>query len=127
METPVDTGLIGTRVMRMNEISLAGLLNESVELHQNINRFHLNLQILIIITPKNGSNITTMKYQRRGSHQKINFIHIIMCRHEENLCYIMINHEHNRRLFPRDILLHNNGTVTIGNLMSIIAPHLIIK
>ena len=39
---------------------------------------------------------------------------IIMCRHGEMFCYIIIKHEQNRRLFHRYLLLQNNGTVTIG-------------
>ena len=105
MENPVDTGLIGTRVMRTNAISLTSLLDETVELYHNINCSHPNLQILRIITPKNGSNTATMKYKRGGFPPNINSIRIIMCRQEENICCIMINHEHNSRLFHRDLLL----------------------
>ena len=61
-ETTVDTSLIGTRFMRTNAISPASLLDESVALHQNINRSHLNLQILRIVTPKNGCNTANTKY-----------------------------------------------------------------
>ena len=50
-----------------------------------------------------------------------------MCRNEENIYYIMINYKHNRRLFHRYLLLRDNGTVTIGTLMRIIAPHPIIQ
>ena len=82
METPVDTGLVGTRFMRPNVISLVSLLGESVELHHNINSSHLNLQILRIITPNNGSNTDTMKYQLGGFSHHITFICILMCRHE---------------------------------------------
>ena len=55
-----------------------------------------------------------MKYQRGISLQKINIIPIIVCRHEENIFCIIINHEDNRRLFNRYLLLRDNGTVTIG-------------
>ena len=50
-----------------------------------------------------------------------------MCRHEENICYIRINHEHNRKLVDRNLLLRDNGTVNIGNFMRILGPHLIIQ
>ena len=46
IKTPVDNGLIGTRVTSTNALSLASLLDESVELHHNINSSHLNLQML---------------------------------------------------------------------------------
>ena len=51
METPVNTDIIVTIVMRKDSISLTSFLDETVELHHNINRFDLNLQILLIITP----------------------------------------------------------------------------
>ena len=123
----MDTGLIGTRVMEMNSISLTILLDETVELHHNINPYHLSLQFFRIITPKNGSNTATMKYQRGRFSQNITFIHIIMCRHGENISYIVINHNHNRSLFHRYLLLRDNGTVTIGTFMRIIVPYPIIQ
>ena len=61
MEAPVDNGLVGTRVMKINTIPLTILLDETFELHHNINRSHLNLQILQIITPNNGRNTAIMK------------------------------------------------------------------
>ena len=121
----MGNGLIGTRIMRKNAILIASLLGESVEPHNNINISHLNLQKFLIIAPKNGSNTATMKYQRGGFPQNITFIRIVMCRREENICYIMINYEHKRRLSHRYLLLQNNGTVTIGTFMRILAPHLI--
>ena len=66
METPVDTGLIGTIFMRINTISLTSLFDETVELHYNINRSHSNLQNLQTITPKNGINTSNMKFQLGG-------------------------------------------------------------
>ena len=113
--------------MRTNAISLTSLLYETVELHHNINRTHPNIRILQIITPKNGINTATMKYQRGGFPPNITFIRIIMCRYEKSLCFIMINHEHNKRLFHKYLLLQGNGTVTIVNLMMILAPHRIIQ
>ena len=48
-----------------------------------------------------------------------------MCRHEDCFC-VMINHEHNRRLFHRYLYLQDNVTVTIGAFMMILTSHLII-
>ena len=106
MANPMDTALICTRVMRTNEISPTSLLDENVELNHNMNCSHLNIQILRIITPNNGSNTSTMKYQQGRFSQNITLIRIIMCRHEDNVYYIMINHEHNRRLFHRYLSSH---------------------
>ena len=62
MENNVDTGFIGTIVIRTNAISLIILLDETDERHHNINLSHLNIQFLRIITPNNGSNTATIKY-----------------------------------------------------------------
>ena len=113
--------------MRTNSILIAILLDEIFELRHNINRSHLNLQILRIITPNNGRNTAVLKYHRGGISQKITFISISMCMHEENLCCAMINHEHTRRFFQRDFLLRDNVTVEIGTFMSILASYLIIR
>jgi hypothetical protein len=91
--------------MRTSPIMIDDLLDENVEFKHNINCTHLKLQSLRIITPKAGSNTANTKYQRGGMSQKITFICIILCRNEDKLCYIMINHEHNKRLFHRDLLL----------------------
>ena len=70
MENHVYTGLIGTRSMKTNAISLTTLLDENVELYHNINRSHLNIQFLTI-NPNNGSNTATMKYQRGGLSKRL--------------------------------------------------------
>ena len=113
--------------MSKNTISLTSLLDETVELRHSINCSHLSLQNFQIITPNNGRNAATMKYQQEGFSQKVTFILINMCRHEENICCVIINNDHNRMLFYRDLLLQDNGTVTIGTFMSIVVPHLIIQ
>ena len=44
-----------------------------------------------------------------------------------NICYIMINREHNRRIFRIYLLLQDDGTFTSGAFMRIIASHPIIQ
>lgn len=127
METPIDSTLVGTRAMGTHGLSLTDLLDDDIELRVNMNRSHLNVQILRIITPKPGSNSATTRYQRGGQSQKIVYVRIILCRHENKLCYIFINHEQNRRLFHRDLLLRDNGIVTIGTFMRLLAPHPVLQ
>ena len=50
-----------------------------------------------------------------------------MFRNEENIYYIMMNNDNNRRLFHRDLVLRYNGMVTIVTFTRILAPHPIIK
>ena len=49
MKTTVDTGLIVARVMKKNKTSLIRILDETVELHHNINISLLKIKILHII------------------------------------------------------------------------------
>ena len=87
METSVNTGLIGTRVIRMSAISPTSILDGTVELHHRINCSHPKFQSLQMITQNNDSNNTTMKYQKGGYSQNITFFYIIMYRHEDFYIY----------------------------------------
>ena len=51
----IDRSLIGELVMNTQEIYVKDLLNEDIEIEMNLNRSHLNLQILSIITPQSGN------------------------------------------------------------------------
>ena len=123
IETPYDVTLVGKRVTMTTAISLQDLLNENVELNFRMNRCHLLVQILRIITPKAGNNIANTRYQRGNFQQKITFIRILLCRHENELCYIMMTNESNKRIFHRDLVLRDNGVVSIGTFMRILSPH----
>ena len=75
----------------------------------------------------NGRDTDTMKYQQGGFSLNITFICMIMCRHEENICYAMINHDHNKRLFHKYLLLQYNVTVAMGIFVRVVAKHPIIQ
>ena len=61
---PVDSGLLGTRVMRTREISLRILQDDNFDLNTRLNHSHLTLQIL------DGGSVTI--YYMSDNHQKIN-------------------------------------------------------
>ena len=124
MQSSIDQNLIGTRVMRTEEIKLKELLNENVEMEKSLNKTHVNLQILRIITPQAGNTGNAMtRYHRGNQQQRINFIRIILCRNDKDLCYIMMTSDMNKRLFHRDLMLRDNGTITIGSYLRLLAPH----
>lgn len=125
IQMPVDRALLGDLVMSTHEVKVRDLLNEDIEMEVNLNRTHLNLQILRIITPQSGNagNQAMTRYQHRiNSQQKITFIRIILCRNDSNLCYIMMTNDMNKRLFHRDLLLRDNGVLTIGSYIRLLAP-----
>eukprot|EP00559_Dactyliosolen_fragilissimus_P002615 CAMPEP_0184868778 /NCGR_PEP_ID=MMETSP0580-20130426/31751_1 /TAXON_ID=1118495 /ORGANISM="Dactyliosolen fragilissimus" /LENGTH=333 /DNA_ID=CAMNT_0027369885 /DNA_START=200 /DNA_END=1198 /DNA_ORIENTATION=- len=109
--------------MNTEEISVQDLMNENVETEMMLDDKHIVVQILRIITPQEGKNGNAMtRYQRSNNTKKITFSRILLCRNNRSLCYIMISNEKNRRLFHRDLLLRDNGTITIGSYLRIIAP-----
>ena len=78
-----------------------------------------------IITPQGGQTGSAYTRFQRGNQgqQKINFIHLLMCHCIGVPCYIMITNEMNRRLFCRDTMLRDNGTVTLGTYIRLLAPY----
>ena len=120
---PVDINLIGDRCMRTEEIQLQDLLNENIDREKNLRKTHLLVQILRIITPQAGNMGNAMtRYQRSQNQQQITFSRILLCRNESKLCYIMMTTDGNRRIFHRDLTLRDNGTITIGSYLRILAP-----
>ena len=125
IQMPVDRSLLGELVMKTQEIYVRDLLDEDVEMEMNLNKSHLNLQIMRIITPQSGNtgNQAMTRYQHRlNSQQRITFIRIILCRNEKQLCYVMMTSEMNKRLYHRDLLLRDNGVLTVGSYFRFLAP-----
>ena len=89
-----------------------------------LSRCDLTVQIMRIITPQGGQtgNAYT-RYQRGSGQQKINFHEILLCWARSTLCYLMITNDMNKRLFNWGILLWDNGTITFGTYMRILAPY----
>ena len=109
--------------MRTEEIQLQDLLNENIDREKNLRKTHLLVQILRIITPQAGNMGNAMtRYQRSQNQQQITFARILLCRNESKLCYIMMTTDGNRRIFHRDLTLRDNGTITIGSYLQILAP-----
>ena len=124
IQAPVDRNLLGTRAMRTNEIKLTQLMNENIENEVNLGKTHMVVEILRIITPQTGNtgNAVT-RFQRRQIEQRIMYVRILLCRNDSKLCYIMMNNESNKRIFHRDLLLRDNGTITCGTYMRLLAPY----
>ena len=109
--------------MNTTAISLQDLYDPEIESKVNINRSHITIQVIRNITPRNGSNSASIRYYQRNVQQQLTFTRIYMCRYKDELCYLMINREQNKRIFHRDLQLRDNGTVTIGTFMRVLAPH----
>ena len=123
-DVPIDKSLIRSYVFRIREIMLRDLLNEDAEKIFNLFRMYLKVQILRIITPQaeNAGNAFT-RYQRGSQQQRVNFIRILLCRNKSKLCYLMITNDQNKRIFHRDLMLRENGNITVGSFFRVIAPY----
>ena len=125
IEVPYDRDLIGTYMMNTLPVSLSDLLYENVEEETLLSRTHITLQILRIITPQGGPTGNAYTRFQRGNNgqQKINFLRILLCHNVGKPCYIMITNEMNNRILNRDIGLRDNGTLTIGSFLRLLAPY----
>ena len=122
-DVPIDRNLIGTYMMNTREIQVHDLLNENVEEEMDLDETHLILQLLRIITPQEGKTGNAMtRYQKNYQKKEVYFQRILLCRNNRQLFYIMITNESNKRLFHRDLLLRDNGVITIGSYLQILAP-----
>ena len=121
-DMPFDRNLIGSAVMQTEEILIQDLLNEDVEFERNLSRTHLNVQILRILSPKGQAASALTRCQNRNNQQTLNHIRTFLCRNRDRLCCIMITSEANKRIFHRDLLPRDNGTITIGSCLRIVAP-----
>ena len=61
--TPIDSALINRIVMRTITITLSKLLQENLDLTVNMNKRHVGVQIVRVITPQANKNAVT-RYTR---------------------------------------------------------------
>ena len=125
LECPLDRNLLDKHIMDTLPVKIQELLQEDVETQLNLNRGHITVQILGIITPQGGPTGNAYTRFQRGNNgqQKINFIRILLCHSYGRPCYKMITNNLNRRLFSRDTMLRDNGTVTLGTYIRLLAPY----
>ena len=99
-------------------------MNENIEEEINLNLTHISIQTLRFISPQTGNlgnNLT--RCQKRHIEQRINCTMIYLCRNEEKLFHVLINHKWNKRIFHRDLLLRDNRKVTCGTYLCLLAPY----
>ena len=110
--------------MRTKKIKLSDLMNETIENEINLIRTHLFIEILRFVTSQSSYLCNALiHYQKRNVEHWINYTRIYLCRNESKLCYVMMNHECNKQFFYRDQLLRNNGTITCGSHLRLLAPY----
>ena len=91
----------------------------------NLSKKHIVGQIVRIITPQAGSSGSALtRWQRNNNQQQITFTRIYLCRSHSDLFYIMMTNEMNKHFFHRDLLLRDNGFLSLDLTSS--SMHLIL-
>ena len=129
-------------ITRLTETTLFNLTDENYReaSEDMMDETYINLQLLRLITPdaNNGAaiyNNRSRRNQMNRGRQDIQYSRMYLCRvyssdKEErcsSLVYMMQARNVNNDLWSRDIELRDNGTLTIGTLFRVIAPHFVEK
>jgi hypothetical protein len=141
--SPEDQAIANSTMMRRSEeTSLFNLTDENYreESEDMMDERYIDLQLLRIITPDSSKGASI--YQNRGrrvgfnrSKQEVHYTRMYLCRifsvdHNQrcrSLVYIMQARNSNEDLWKLDIELRDNGTLTIGSIFRMIAPHFVEK
>ena len=127
MLVPIDVFLINDHVMTFDNISINELSDPEIELKINMNKKHIDIQILRIITPHaNTQSSFKSMCKKTYTETKLQYKRLLLCRfcHENSqLVYITISNENNTNFFQRNLILRDNGTITCGSYLRVIAPH----
>lgn len=128
---PFDMNLFGSAVVtRLREVSISTLMQDDVQETNNMNRFYLDVQILRVITPSPNQNAVVYNRGRRANTQQIGYNRIILCRvHSESnsvdnsrLVYFMEARNVNDKLWNRNPEYRDDGTITVGTFIRVLAP-----
>ena len=130
---PLDNELLNSRMIsRTNEVLIDDLIGDSVY-EMNLNRNYLDVQLVRIITPNRDQKAhiySIRRKQNNNSSSEVNFTRIFQCRifSEKNksdhsrLIYLMEARNSNNVLLNRNLEYHDDGTITIGTFLRILAP-----
>ena len=126
---PLDPSLLHTRMItNTNEISINTLMSEEV-FNININRTFIDVQVSRIIIPNQQQKATIYNIRRR--HQTdVHFKRIYQCSifsrmnitDNSRIIYLMESKNSNNVLFDRNLEYRDNGTITVGSFLKILAP-----
>jgi len=130
---PHDNTLLERPIMtRLREVLIEDLLSETVQ-DRNQDRYYLEAQIMRVIAPNNANNSAFVYGSRsRGGRNssQVNYSRLFLLRvhcvdHElENgrLFYLMEARSTNTSLWERNVEFRDNGVISVGAIIRIIAP-----
>ena len=121
---PFNSSLLNARAMRTNLISLDRLKLDDIDFDVNLNKFHIDVQIMYMITLILNVSAST-KYFKNSNAKEIKYTQIFKCKTHlcSDLLYIIMTTSYNMRLFYCYFALFNNETITIGTFICILSPH----
>lgn len=129
---PFDHSLAGRPILtRLSAISLSELMDESVE-EKNLDTNFIDVQVLRVIAPNSnmGTNSAFMygnRNRNRNSQNQVHYSRLILLRvfsntESDRLCYLMETRNTNTCLWDRNVELRDNGVVTMGTYIRVLAP-----
>ena len=120
-------------IRNSKEVLINNLMNESV-FEMNLNRNYIDSQIIRIIIPSNDQKATLYSIRRsRTQTAEVHFKRIYQCRiysvgcitEQSRVIYLMESKNSNNVLFDRNMEHRDDGTITIGTFVRIMAPQAI--
>jgi hypothetical protein len=128
----LDPNLDGSALMnRLTPISLSTLMSEHME-HMSLDLNFIELQLMRIIVPNraNGTHSAYVYANRNRNRNQANQVHysrlflfrVVNEREANKLCYVMEARNANTCLWERNVELRDNGTITIGTIVRVLAP-----
>ena len=124
---PIDNALLDSRLMsRLVRTTIANLMDEGINnANSNFSLKFIEAQFLRIISPQGDSQASIYnRLRNRGS--TTNYTRILMFRQHgidgNQVFYMMIARALNTDLFNRNIEFRDNGILTIGSYVRILAP-----
>ena len=132
---PFDEALAASKMMRrLMRTSIARLMDEGLKTTcTNFNMTFLEAQILRVICPSPDSRASVnYRGQRNRGSMQMNYHRLFLLRQHgpedsNTVFYVMMSREQNGEMFNRNISFRDNGIISIGSYIRILAPMLIIS
>jgi hypothetical protein len=114
----------------MREVKIDDLSDEIKIFSMNLNRNHLDVQLLRVITPNKDQKASIYARKQRTNNQEVHFSRLFLCRihstqhivENGRLLYLMEANGSNNMLFERNLEFRDDGTISIGTFFRILAP-----
>ena len=129
---PLEDDMETTPIIdRMNEVTLLKLMDVTKVEDMDLDLHYLDIQLMRVVSP-GPTNNTAFSFNRGKNKMSspINYSRMFLCRiisleylnENKHLCYLMETKTTNISLFDKNINYRDNGVITVGTIMRILAP-----